>query len=60
MREVQVQGGDTLAGIASRAGTTVSKLQSLNGIRNPKLIAEGQTIKLPVNKEVQNVSEETA
>ena len=42
-----VQPGDTLSGIASRYGTTVSTLASLNGISNPNLIYVGQTLQLP-------------
>ena len=42
-----VRPGDTLSGIASRFGTTVSTLASLNGISNPNLIYVGQTIRLP-------------
>ena len=36
--------GDTLSGIASQYNTSVSSLQSLNGIANPNLIYVGQTI----------------
>ncbi|NBK97358.1 MAG: LysM peptidoglycan-binding domain-containing protein [Erysipelotrichia bacterium] len=36
--------GDTLSGIASQYDTSVSSLQSLNGIANPNLIYVGQTI----------------
>ena len=42
-----VRSGDTLSGIASRFGTTVSTLASLNGISNPNLIYVGQTLRLP-------------
>lgn len=41
-----VKSGDTLSGIAHRHGTTVSKLQKLNGIKNANLIYEGQKIRL--------------
>ncbi|HEM6245651.1 TPA: LysM peptidoglycan-binding domain-containing protein, partial [Streptococcus suis] len=37
-----VKSGDTLSGIAARFGTTVSALQSLNGISNPDQIYAGQ------------------
>lgn len=41
-----IQGGDTLSGIASKCGTTVSHLQSLNGIANPNKIYAGQKIRV--------------
>lgn len=41
-----VKKGDTLSGIAGKYGTTVSKLQSLNGIKDANLIYVGQTLKL--------------
>ncbi|WP_462420021.1 LysM peptidoglycan-binding domain-containing protein [Salinicoccus sp. Marseille-QA3877] len=41
-----VKSGDTLSGIATRAGTTTKKLQNLNGISNPDLIKVGQKLKL--------------
>ena len=42
-----VKSGDTLSGIASRYGTTVSALAQLNGISNPNLIYVGQVLRLP-------------
>jgi murein DD-endopeptidase MepM/ murein hydrolase activator NlpD len=39
--------GDNLTRIASRFGTTVATLVSLNGIKNANLIKVGQVIKLP-------------
>ena len=42
-----VRSGDTLSGIASRFGTTVGALASLNGISNPNLIYVGQQLRLP-------------
>lgn len=39
-----VREGDTLANIAIKYGTTVSKLASANGIRNPNLIRTGQKL----------------
>lgn len=42
----KVKKGDTLSAIASRAGTTVKNLQSINNIKNANLINVGQTIKL--------------
>ena len=41
-----VRYGDTLSGIAYANGTSVSALQSLNGISNPNWIYVGQTLKL--------------
>ncbi|MCT2870487.1 LysM peptidoglycan-binding domain-containing protein [Limosilactobacillus fermentum] len=41
-----VQYGDTLSGIASRYGTSISALASLNGISNPNWIYPGQVLKL--------------
>lgn len=43
----RVRPGDTLGGIASRFGTSVSTLASLNGISNPNMIYAGQTLRLP-------------
>ena len=42
-----VQRGETLAGIAARYGTSVSRLAELNGIANPSLIYVGQRIVIP-------------
>nr|WP_261604806.1 LysM peptidoglycan-binding domain-containing protein [Limosilactobacillus fermentum] len=41
-----VRYGDTLSGIASRYGTSVSTLASINGIANPNWIYPGQVLKL--------------
>lgn len=41
-----IQYGDTLSGIAAAYGTTVAKLQSLNGISNPNLIYAGTKIRV--------------
>ena len=41
-----VKSGDSLSGIASRYGTTVSSLASLNGISNPNWIYPGQVLKI--------------
>lgn len=41
-----VKSGDTLSKIAKAYGTTVAKLQSINGIRNVNKIYVGQTIKI--------------
>lgn len=42
-----VRRGDTLGGIASRAGTSIAAIVSLNGIRNPNLVRVGQVLTLP-------------
>lgn len=41
-----VKSGDTLSGIAKKYGTTVAKLQNLNGIKDANKIYVGQKIKL--------------
>jgi len=42
-----VRPGDTLSGIASRHGTTVSALARANGISNPNLIHAGRRLTIP-------------
>ncbi|MGE9696655.1 GH25 family lysozyme [Streptomyces sp. CH6] len=42
----RVRAGDTLSGIASKYGTTVSKLAALNGIKDVDRIGVGQVLKL--------------
>lgn len=42
-----VQGGDTLAAIARRFGTTVTELVQLNNLANPDSLAIGQQLKVP-------------
>lgn len=42
----KVKSGDTLSGIAQKFGTTVSRLASLNNIKNVNLIYAGQTLKI--------------
>ena len=42
----KIQSGDTLSKIASRYGTSVSKLAELNKIKNPNLIYAGKTLKI--------------
>lgn len=44
-RTYTVRSGDNLSVIASRLGTTVNHLQSINGIRNANLIYPGQTLR---------------
>lgn len=43
---VKVKKGDTLSGLAKKYGTTVVKLQNLNGIKNPNKIYAGQVIRI--------------
>lgn len=43
----KIKYGDTLSQIASRFGTTVSKIARLNNISNPNLIYAGRTILIP-------------
>lgn len=38
---------DTLTKIARKYGTSVSALVSVNGIKNPDLIYDGQVLKIP-------------
>jgi len=45
--QVTVRRGDTLSGLAARAGVSVRELAGANGISNPNLIREGQTLRLP-------------
>jgi N-acetylmuramoyl-L-alanine amidase len=42
-----VAAGETLSGIAARAGTTVSAIVSLNGIKDPNHVVIGTKLKLP-------------
>ena len=42
----KVQSGDTLSGIAQRHGTSIHKLQKINGIKDPDRIRTGQIIAL--------------
>jgi LysM repeat protein/GH25 family lysozyme M1 (1,4-beta-N-acetylmuramidase) len=42
----KVVSGDSLSKIAKKFGTTVSTLQSINGIKNPNVIRIGQLLKL--------------
>ena len=45
----KIKEGDTLSGIASKYGTTVDQLASLNKITNPNLIIAGSSITLPAD-----------
>ncbi len=42
-----VRAGDTLTGIAARFQTTVARLVSVNGIKNPDLIYTGERLQIP-------------
>lgn len=42
-----VSGGETLSGIATRYGTTVTRLAGMNRLENPNLIAIGARLKVP-------------
>jgi soluble lytic murein transglycosylase-like protein len=42
-----VRPGDTLTGIASRHGVTVSELARTNGISNPNLVQIGRSLEIP-------------
>lgn len=41
-----IKSGETLSGIAAKYGTTVAKLQSLNGIKNVNKIYAGSRIRV--------------
>jgi LysM repeat protein len=43
----RVRAGDTLSGIAARAGVSQSALMSANGIRNANLVVAGTVLRLP-------------
>jgi LysM repeat protein/GH25 family lysozyme M1 (1,4-beta-N-acetylmuramidase) len=51
-----VKSGDNLSTIAQRYGTTVSQLQSWNGIRNANLINVGQVLKVGTKTTTTTVS----
>ena len=55
-----VKKGDTLSGIAQKHGTTVSKLQSINGISDPNKIYVGQKLKLKQNNNSNQNSSNTS
>ncbi len=47
-----IRKGDTLSEIASRYGTTVQELVSINNIANPNLIYPGETIRVATNSTI--------
>jgi len=51
-----VRSGDSLGAIATRYGTTVSAICSLNGISNPNYIYVGQKIRIPSSTPSQPVA----
>lgn len=46
-RQVTVQPGDTLRGVAAQVGCTFDELARANGIQNPDLIYPGQVLNVP-------------
>lgn len=48
----RVKRGETLSKIAQRYGTTVSKIMSANGIKNPKYLKKGKKLKIPGEKRI--------
>lgn len=62
----KIKKGDTLSGIASRYGTTVSALAKANNIKNPNLIYAGNTLTIPgsssasTTKKITTASKATA
>ncbi|MDP9225928.1 MAG: LysM peptidoglycan-binding domain-containing protein [Actinomycetota bacterium] len=53
----RVRAGETLTTIATRYGTTVSRLASLNHLRNPDLIILGERLRVPARQQVDSVHE---
>lgn len=62
----KIKKGDTLSGIASRYGTSVSALAKANNIKNPNLIYAGNTLTIPgsssasTTKKITTASKATA
>jgi len=52
----KVKKGDTLSGIAQKFHTTVSKLKSLNKIKNVNFIRIGQTIKIQAKSQTTTIA----
>ena len=46
-KEITIQPGETLSGIAEKYKVSVTTLKSLNGIHNPKELKAGAQLKLP-------------
>ena len=51
-----VKRGNTLSGIASEFGTTVSEIAGLNNIQNPNLIFTGQVLKIDVTRNFSEIT----
>jgi murein DD-endopeptidase MepM/ murein hydrolase activator NlpD len=49
-QSVVVQGGDTLSGIAERAGSSVQAVARANNIRPPYVIHPGETLRIPAGR----------
>jgi membrane-bound lytic murein transglycosylase D len=49
----RVRKGETLAGIAAKYGTSASRLAQLNALKRPYRIRNGQTLKLPGQRRVE-------
>jgi LysM repeat protein len=55
-----VQAGETFATIAEKYGTTIETLVEYNGITDPELLFEGQTLLIPVEFSEEPIEEEVA
>jgi LysM repeat protein len=51
----RVRSGETLGRIATRYGTSVSRLVALNRLANPNLIVAGQTLRVPGRHRVSSI-----
>ena len=57
-REHQVRSGEALSTIAVRYNTTVRELMAMNNLRNADQIRAGQTLRLPVEGDVEPITRE--
>lgn len=57
IKTYKVKSGDALSKLASKWGTTVKRLQELNGIKNPDKIYVGQTLKYETTGNVDNIKQ---
>jgi len=57
IKTYKVKSGDALSKLASKWGTTVKRLQELNGIKNPDKIYIGQTLKYETTGNVDNIKQ---
>lgn len=53
----KVKSGDALSKLASKWGTTVKRLQELNGIKNPDKIYVGQSLKYETTGSAENIKQ---